>query len=777
MAPMAFVVKPGLDRSVCIPLCVYPSLVFVSVYLSLVCVGVYPSLVFVSVYPSLFVLVCIPLCVYPSLCVSLSGVLCIPLCVYPSLVFCVSLSVCIPLCVYPSLYKRHLSTTSNSQTPNSTMAKTKELSKDTRNKIVDLHQAGKTESAIGKQLGVKKSTVGAIIRKWKTYKTTDNLPPSGAPRKISPRGVKMITRTVSKNPRTTRGDLVNDLQRAGTKVTKATISNTLRRQGLKSCSARRVPLLKPVHVRARLKSAREHLDDPEEDWENVIWSDETKIELFGKNSTCRVWRRKNAELHPKNTIPTVKHGGGNIMLWGCFSAKGPGRLIRVKERMNGAMYREILSKNLLPSARALKMERGWVFQHDNDPKHTARATKEWLRKKHFKVLEWPSQSPDLNPIENLWRELKIRVAQRQPQNITALEEICMEEWAKLPATVCKNLVVTYRKRLTSVIANKGNREPGGWSDGGQACIPENGDGGRTCVPENIDGGRTCVPENIDGGRTSVPENIDGGRTRIPENIDGGRTRVPENIDGGRTRVPENIDGGRTRVPENIDGGRTRVPENIDGGRTRVPENIDGGRTRVPENIDGGRTRVPENIDGGRTRVPENLDGGRTRVPENIDGGRTRVPENLDGGRTRVPENIDGGRTRVPENGDGGRTCVPENIDGGRIHIPENIDGVQSRVMEDGLAENSAVAEGRCKDVKTQNLSVRNEVLTQCFGEIKELKVADKIFTNQHNTKTKEMVVDFRRAQSDHSPLDINGSNVEIVKSTKFLGVHLAEDLT
>ncbi|KAJ4939300.1 hypothetical protein JOQ06_028750 [Pogonophryne albipinna] len=94
-------------------------------------------------------------------------------------------------------------------------------------------------------------------------------------------------------------------------------------------------------------------------------------------------------------------------------------------------------------ARALKMKRGWVFQHDNDPKHTARATKEWLRKKHFKVLEWPSQSPDLNPIENLWRELKVRVAQRQPQNITALEEICMEEWAKIPATSSFSRLIDY----------------------------------------------------------------------------------------------------------------------------------------------------------------------------------------------------------------------------------------------------------------------------------------------------------------------------------------------
>ena len=80
-------------------------------------------------------------------------------------------------------------------------------------------------------------------------------------------------------------------------------------------------------------------------------------------------RKKKDEYNPKNTIPTVKHGGGNIILWGCFSAKVTGRLHRIEGRMDGA----ILANNLLPSVRALKMGCGWVFQHDNDPKHTARA--------------------------------------------------------------------------------------------------------------------------------------------------------------------------------------------------------------------------------------------------------------------------------------------------------------------------------------------------------------------------------------------------------------------
>ncbi len=153
------------------------------------------------------------------------------------------------------------------------MATTKELSKDVRDKIVDLHKAGMGYKTIAKQLGEKVTTVGAIIRKWKRHKITVNLPWTGAPCKFSPRGVSMIMRMVRNQPKTTREDLVNDLKAAGTIVTKKTIGNPLRREGLKSCSVRKVPLLKKAQVQARLKFA----NDSEENWVKVLWSDETKI--------------------------------------------------------------------------------------------------------------------------------------------------------------------------------------------------------------------------------------------------------------------------------------------------------------------------------------------------------------------------------------------------------------------------------------------------------------------------------------------------------------------
>ncbi|KAK1787302.1 hypothetical protein P4O66_002807 [Electrophorus voltai] len=175
------------------------------------------------------------------------------------------------------------------------------------------------------------------------------------------------------------------LMAVGTLVSINTISNVLHCNGLRSRRARKVPLLSKRHVKACLKFAHDHLVDSEADWFKVLWSEETKIEVFGANHTRGVWREDGTAYDPKNTIPTVKHGAGNNMLWGCSSAKGPGHLVRIHGKMDRTAYLAILSKNLRSSIMDLKMGYHFIFQQDNVPKHTAKKTKAWFKREKISV--------------------------------------------------------------------------------------------------------------------------------------------------------------------------------------------------------------------------------------------------------------------------------------------------------------------------------------------------------------------------------------------------------
>ena len=135
---------------------------------------------------------------------------------------------------------------------------------------------------------------------------------------------------------------------------------------------------------------------------------------------------------------TVKHQN-SINAWGCFSWNGMGDLHRVKGIMTGPVYRQILIHHLAPSARRL-CGNNFVFQHDNDPKNTSGVVQRYLTNKKVNVMKWPAQSPDLNPIENLWAELNGITKKRKPKNEDELFEVLKRGWESLSIEYLHSLI-------------------------------------------------------------------------------------------------------------------------------------------------------------------------------------------------------------------------------------------------------------------------------------------------------------------------------------------------
>lgn len=200
---------------------------------------------------------------------------------------------------------------------------------------------------------------------------------------------------------------------------------------------------------------KKYVNEPDSFWNTVIFSDESKFNLFGSDGSQKVWRKANKELEEKNLKKTVKHGGGNVMVWGCCAASGVGQLAFIEGNMDKHGFLNVLKEILVPSVEKLGLNGSqWLFQQDNDPKHSSYLVQEW-RIYHCKQLKTPPQSPDLNPIEHVWSILDKKIRMHHITSKDSLRNAISTEWEKITSQETRNLVGSMKRRLEAVILANG----------------------------------------------------------------------------------------------------------------------------------------------------------------------------------------------------------------------------------------------------------------------------------------------------------------------------------
>ena len=180
---------------------------------------------------------------------------------------------------------------------------------------------------------------------------------------------------------------------------------------------------------SRLKFAIEHIIWTEEQWDCIHFSEESKFNLFSCDRRRFVRCSPKRQYSPQCTKSSIKFGGGSVMVLGIISAVGTGHLVKLHSKINSTVYKEILKKHVVPNLRTA-INQPAVFMQDNAPCHIAKSVKTFLSEKDVTVMEWPAQSPDMNPIENVWKLLNERAKEKNPRNIKELwtnlkgENIC-----------------------------------------------------------------------------------------------------------------------------------------------------------------------------------------------------------------------------------------------------------------------------------------------------------------------------------------------------------------
>jgi transposase len=334
----------------------------------------------------------------------------------------------------------------------------KELSAELRGQIVGMAKSDKSSREIGNQLGIPHTTIAYTIRRYKENSSNIDRKRSGRPAVLTERSKNLLRREAKRNRFKPLKEITNQLP---VKVSVTTSRKALNERGLHHHVAAKKPLISAQNIQRRKDWCGRFGNWPEEEWQKVIWSDESTVELNLSSRKIMVWRSQGERYQADNLAANQRSGRISVMFWSCFWQNELGPLVALpKGGINSHKYCEILEEHLFPFYQAVKavLDEPW-FMDDNCKIHTSAVTRAFEEELGIRCLEWPSQSPDLNPIENLWKLWKdnIQKITPPPSNRQELIAAAQDAWEQLKVTdIGQALADSIQRRIQAVKAVKGH---------------------------------------------------------------------------------------------------------------------------------------------------------------------------------------------------------------------------------------------------------------------------------------------------------------------------------
>jgi transposase len=343
------------------------------------------------------------------------------------------------------------------KTPDTSMPK--QLSATQHALILYAREQGDSYQTIANKVGCGKSTVHDVFRRLEETGTTNPRKRSGRPKIFNQKSLASLKRLATKDK--ARRLTLRQVKIAWEKKSKKslcadTIRQALHKTGLRSCITSKKPVLNTTHMANRLTWALEHRHWTVNQWRRVLWSDESTFSQFQRNRYHRVWRTTSEKFDISCLSATVKHSP-SIMFWGCFSHKGLGPLVAMPASVTGEVHAKTLRRHAFPTIRKVFPRGNGIFQEDNARPHTSKIAAAAKEASGMQFLPWPAQSPDLNPIENLWHEVKRAVYNRhkKPKNLTELKRVVKLAWKAIPLKTIQVLVDSMPRRVEACIEAEG----------------------------------------------------------------------------------------------------------------------------------------------------------------------------------------------------------------------------------------------------------------------------------------------------------------------------------